>query len=492
MNEWRSIKRFNNYVPIIAVLTITALLGFFSAYDAKFVLLFCGFAIYLLLVLAAIDAHNIKKILPLFLILILFQDTLMVIFGESSGQLFSYLDEFFILVCLPALFLNFLRGKEIKGKSVIIIITLLAFLGTASSFIQGVPPLIAVQGFLLMTKGLIYLLIFINIPFNKTDLNYIYKFIKGAALIILLFAVVDFLMPSILRGFIGVGTSTDNKLLNLPSLQSLFVHPNIFGWFMVLCGAYALAKYKAEQKINFVYIACLFFLFAMMSFRFKTVLAILFLLLVFYLSSGLKKSLVYLLPASLVMLIVFLIFGDYFLGLTDLTINRYISADVSDSARKALYQVALMIGAAEFPFGVGFGRYGGFIAQQNYSPVYYEYNMNGIYGLRPEDPRWATDTYWPHIIGEIGFIGTFLLLGLLIFLIVKLFRNYQIFTDNYLKAFVFFAGLALVHAVTESVGEPIFNSSPQNVFVFVIVGIALSIISEEREKRRNEVGDGGG
>ncbi|WP_416145206.1 hypothetical protein [Planococcus koreensis] len=326
----------------------------------------------------------------------------MVIFGEAGRQLFSYLDEFFILVCLPALLLNFLRGEEIKGKSVIIIITLITFLGTASSLIQDVPPLIAMQGFLLMTKGLIYLLIFINIPFSKTDINNTYKFIKGAALVILLFAVVDFFIPAILRGFIGLGTSTDTKLLNLPSLQSVFVHPNIFGWFMVLCGAYALAKYKAEQKINYVYIATLFFLFAMMSFRFKTVLALLFVLIAFYLSSGLKKSLVYLLPASLLTFFVFIVFGDYFLGLTDITITRYISADVSDSARKALYQVALLIGAAEFPFGEGFGRYGEFIARQNYSPVYYDYNMNGIYGLKPEDPRWATDTYWPHIIGKSG------------------------------------------------------------------------------------------
>lgn len=485
MEAWKSLKLFNHVVPVVAIISITALLGFFSAYDARVVLLVCGGALYLLLVLAALDTENIKKVLPLFLLLILFQDTLMVIFGEAGRQLFSYLDEFFILVCLPALLLNFLRGKEIKGKSVIIIITLITFLGTASSLIQDVPPLIAMQGFLLMTKGLIYLLIFINIPFSKTDINNTYKFIKGAALVILLFAVVDFFIPAILRGFIGLGTSTDTKLLNLPSLQSLFVHPNIFGWFMVLCGAYALAKYKAEQKINYVYIATLFFLFAMMSFRFKTVLALLFVLMAFYLSSGLKKSLVYLLPASLLTFFVFIVFGDYFLGLTDITINRYISADVSDSARKALYQVALLIGAAEFPFGEGFGRYGGFIARQNYSPVYYDYNMNGIYGLKPEDPRWATDTYWPHIIGEIGFIGTLLLLGLLIYLIVKLFRNYRIFTDTYLKAFVFFAGLALVHAVTESLGEPIFNSSPQNVFVFVIVGIAVSLISEEKERHRN-------
>ncbi|WP_416145207.1 hypothetical protein [Planococcus koreensis] len=66
MDAWRSLKIFNHVVPVVAIISITALLGFFSAYDARIVLLVCGGALYLLLVFAALDTENIKKVLPLF------------------------------------------------------------------------------------------------------------------------------------------------------------------------------------------------------------------------------------------------------------------------------------------------------------------------------------------------------------------------------------------------------------------------------------------
>ncbi|QDY44779.1 hypothetical protein FK545_02350 [Planococcus glaciei] len=146
-----------------------------------------------------------------------------------------------------------------------------------------------------------------------------------------------------------------------------------------------------------------------------------------------------------------------------------------------MYLTAYEIGLTNFPFGEGFGRFGGFVSKENYSPVYYEYGINDTYGLSPDYPAFMTDTYWPNIAGELGFIGVGIVLVLYIYLAAKLLLNYAILPSDNLKIFVLFSGLVMVQALVESIGEPIFNGAPQNVFIFITVGIAFSILNSTRK-----------
>lgn len=68
-------------------------------------------------------------------------------------------------------------------------------------------------------------------------------------------------------------------------------------------------------------------------------------------------------------------------------------------------------------FGVGFGLFGGNVAANNYSPVYIDLGFNNIWTVA-KDSNFLMDSFFPVIIGELGYIGLCLYL-LLIFNCIK-------------------------------------------------------------------------
>jgi len=476
-----SISR-NKVFIILLSLTVSLITGVLSAFPMALVVV-VGLVCYVTVVILFTNEVNIKKVIPVFLILTLFQDTIsrnLSYYVPNLGNYFSNLDELFLITVVSALIINFFRGKRFKGISIILTLVFILFFGLVSSFIHSVPIGITFQGMFLLTKGLTYLFVFTNISFNEQDIKKYVSWIKVFSIIILVFACVDLLMHNQLRKLLHTEGLEDYRY-GIVSLQSLFVHPGIYGWFMLVVGIYLAVAFKVKKNYKYLLLSCVFFSFALLSLRFKVMLSICIILFLLYLLKGLLKVLVLLVPFSVLLLLISLAFGNFITDLTSLTVNRYINVSMYESARKALYQVSVWIGQNEFPFGVGFGRYGGFIASSNYSPVYYEYGMNHIYGLTPDNPIWATDTYWPNIIGETGFISATILLGFFIYISMKLLRGYKKIEQSDVKIFVLFAGLVLIDAISESLGEPVFNSSPQYVFIFITLGIALSMLKTRKK-----------
>ena len=477
----------NRWIGIPLIMLLISVLGILSVINLKLGILLVGFLFFLIFTFLFTNELNIKAIVPPFLILILFQDTIIRninLVSPSIGSAFSYVDELFILLTLPPIIINFFRGKIINGVSVLIALILILILGLLSSFIHNVPTMITLQGALLMIKGLLYLFIFANLSYKDTELKRLIKWVKYGAIAVLICSLADLLFPYQFRAIFNIDHYFDHRVGGLISLISLFIHPGIYGWFMVFIGIYLASKFKVTSNAKYLFLCCLFFGFAFLSFRFKSILAMLVIFLVFYLLMGLRKSMILLFPLSLVLVIAYIAAGGVVVELLDLTISRYLDVDMYDSARKALYMVSFMIAQSEFPFGVGFGRFGGYIAQQHYSPVYYEYGLNTVFGLRPENPLFATDTYWTNILGELGVFGLIILLGLFIYLVIKMLFNYKVLENKTHKLIVLFSGMALIQALVESSGEPVFNSSPQNVFIFVSLGIGLSIIADSKKQKK--------
>lgn len=80
-------------------------------------------------------------------------------------------------------------------------------------------------------------------------------------------------------------------------------------------------------------------------------------------------------------------------------------------ARVVLYLRSIDVLKDFFPLGAGFGSYACFASSKYYSPLYYKYEMDRVYGLEP-DPQYGNfvaDTYYPSIIGEFGVPGIVLL-----------------------------------------------------------------------------------
>lgn len=474
----------------VLIMFLAVLIGIGASYAPIGMLLIIGILLYFLLVLLITNEILFKRILIPSFLLIIFQDMISGLFSKIHpifGQFFTYTDELFLVVTIPALLIQFCRGKKIIGTSIILSLIIILIFGFFSSVVNDVSLVITLQGAFLLTKGLLYAFIFVNISFTEQDIQkYIHVF-KYISIFVLVFAFIDLLIPTLWREFVNINSDVDYRFGSLPSVQSIFNNPSVYGWFMIFAGMFALSKYKIIGENKYLIFSLLFFAVSLLSFRFKTTMSIFVILLIFYLLFGSRKVLAYILPIAIIGSVFFLFTGDYILNFINFTIERYLSGDWNDTARTALYYVSVLVANDNFPFGAGFGQYGGFIAAEEYSPVYYQYGLNNIYGLFPEDPKYATDTYWPNILGEIGYLATIALALFFIILIFKLLKSYKLIKNATMQIIVLFSAFVIIQALIESIASPVFNSPPRNVIIFALLGVALSLINQNKKESNIEV-----
>lgn len=78
-----------------------------------------------------------------------------------------------------------------------------------------------------------------------------------------------------------------------------------------------------------------------------------------------------------------------------------------DIARPLLYKTSLDIFKDYFPLGPGFGTFCNEASRSVYSPLYYEYNLQDVWGLTPENPAFAADCFYP-TLSQFGIVGVIL------------------------------------------------------------------------------------
>lgn len=80
-------------------------------------------------------------------------------------------------------------------------------------------------------------------------------------------------------------------------------------------------------------------------------------------------------------------------------------ADVLESfARPVLYVTGGLIVADEFPFGSGLASFASHASSDPYSSLYYDYGINNVYGLSPDNTKFITDAYYPSL-AQFGAVG---------------------------------------------------------------------------------------
>lgn len=77
-----------------------------------------------------------------------------------------------------------------------------------------------------------------------------------------------------------------------------------------------------------------------------------------------------------------------------------------ESARPMTYKTSLRILWDYLPFGSGMGSFACNGAWQHYSPLYFKYNLDGIWGLSPNAGGFICDAYYP-TLAQFGFVGVF-------------------------------------------------------------------------------------
>ena len=143
--------------------------------------------------------------------------------------------------------------------------------------------------------------------------------------------------------------------------------------------------------------------------------------------------------------------------------------------RMVLYVASIAIARDDFPFGAGLGRFGSYMSEVDYSPVYYAYGLAKVYGLQPGHTVAVSDTYWPMILAELGPIG---LAGVLVFfaaVVVSLWRMVRRSASPAASAVALGGLLVLVEALVESMAAPTFVAPPVAFFALGAAGVVLGM-----------------
>lgn len=88
--------------------------------------------------------------------------------------------------------------------------------------------------------------------------------------------------------------------------------------------------------------------------------------------------------------------------------DQYSTQFQSDGyARTELTRASFQIAADYFPLGTGFATFGSYVSGNNgnYSSLYYSYDLAHVWGLAPGEATFLSDTFWPTVIGQFGYLG---------------------------------------------------------------------------------------
>lgn len=137
---------------------------------------------------------------------------------------------------------------------------------------------------------------------------------------------------------------------------------------------------------------------------------------------GLKKWILYIFVAIGIFLVAYDSFVTFYFN--------------TKSARSLLLLNGIKIAVSKKIFGFGFAMYGSSQAAESYSPLYSNLGFNNRYGMMASDSSYLTDSFWPTVIGQFGFLGLILFTLFITFMIryIYSFRkiNYSCFTSSLL------------------------------------------------------------
>lgn len=157
-----------------------------------------------------------------------------------------------------------------------------------------------------------------------------------------------------------------------------------------------------------------------------------------------------------------------FLGLVALVIGwgqieTYFGSE--GQARYELLRAGVQVALDNCPIGTGFASFGSAITADSgwYSPLYFQYGISSVWGLSQEYSAFISDSFWPTVLGQSGWIGLIAYCGAFVMLIRSILGN----ADSKLPILLFAAYL-LIMSTSESA---CFN--PSSVYL-VICSIVAS------------------
>lgn len=169
------------------------------------------------------------------------------------------------------------------------------------------------------------------------------------------------------------------------------------------------------------------------------------------------------------------IFGVVIAILFSNSISYYFFSDNTDMARTQILINSFRVANDNFPFGSGFATYGSYYSGVYYSPLYYKYGLNNIWGLTPNFYDFVADGFWPMVIAQFGYTGCIVY----VLILFSIFKSIEKSFDKQ-QITVYIAKMAcFVYLLISSVAENSF-AGPIGLSLAIVLGLS-------QRKRRNKI-----
>ena len=364
--------------------------------------------------------------------------------------IFRYFDEALAMITFPIILFNILKKKTLKIKKydfyILVSLIIIGFIGIYSSLKYEYQPIyIALLDMILIYK--FFLVYYLGSYINNNGNLYNYKnriigHLKLITIIFFIFTIINYIFhifPSSYRYGIMVNTIFYGQPTNLVA-SCVFIIATMMTF---------------EKKIDYKYIGILLFVIAT-TLRMKAfVFIIVFLIISIYLNKT-NKKITFSKIGIIVCICILIAYNqiEYYFFTSD------------DIARGVLLETSIKIANDHFPFGAGFATFGSYFSAVNYSPIYLKYNIHNIHGLTKDNPAFISDSFWPMLVGQLGYIGTSFYLICIILLLIKIQKNYS-FENKY----EYIAKISvLAYLMISSTSESAFVN-PMAISLALILGI---------------------
>ena len=358
-----------------------------------------------------------------------------------------------------------------------------------STFVNGVPAGIWIPALLLVGKPIAFLYAVTWTVFRPWEIRGGMRAGLGVACVTLALGLIEVVFPGAFDAVFRLPVFEPR--VGLPIVKSIFVHPGPFGYFMTFAGLFMFAAFLVTRQLRWLLLGLAFSLGTILSARRRAILSLL---------AGLGTAFVESLrkrpspreafrewwPVATGVGVLLIAFIPVFFGLVNLTVDRFVDAPgdtpgvASSSRRQSAGQGWPLHRRRRNRLGSAsaWGRPRPIRQLDepiNYSPVYEEYGLDEIRGLGPDNPLYATDTFWPQILGEFGVIGFAAYLAFLGTIGYRLWRESGRPEGGSLRVLRLGAGMVFVQALVESAANAMFHSPPRVYLLFLVVGAVMSI-----------------
>lgn len=412
-------------------------------------------------------------LIEIIFIVLLLQQALL---SNSTGilhTLINYIDEIIALILLVRMMLKYkqvIRKLTRIEKKVLIAYALFLLLGLISSIARPIqPPFLVLSDMLVCMKtGIFYFYTrtLLNLEFNSELLiEKISRIIKPLILLTFILAIHDiFFTPFFIQA--------DYRYF-MNALQLYFGHPSVLAAFSITCAAILMAnlalKPKKSAKIKvFVWISLLL---AAFTLRGKAIAAVIAIVVIYISLFVFKRYAIYfgLLGGTLAAIVAGWSQFSFYFGA--------VAQRRDDFIRAKLLRDSITLANRFFPLGTGYGTFGSNIAAENYSPFYTALGYSGISGGSKEENFALSDSFWPIVIAQFGWIGLLLFIYCLVGIVRKVMELYKI------NRYLFWAGISIViYEVIASTAESAFFH-PVAIPLFCVLGIVINCGEIENGKR---------